>query len=109
MDVGERRSSLTLVLNILKALNDSGFTLAPAVGKYCMRIALDANEPGIAFKFWDLLLRRKTQWTDQEQRFLRERLARAIRSHRQHEKMGDAQSRMMLSHLREKRRVRRGR
>ncbi|KAF7422659.1 hypothetical protein PC9H_010815 [Pleurotus ostreatus] len=109
MDVSERRSSLTLVLNILKALNDSGFTLAPAVGKYCMRIALDANEPGIAFKFWDLLLRRKTQWTDQEQRFLRERLARAIRSHRQHEKIRDAQSRMMLSHLREKRRVRRGR
>jgi hypothetical protein len=48
---------------------------------YCIKSALKVSSPVLAFKFWQLLVERKLEWTDTQHVMLRRLIAQQIDRH----------------------------
>lgn len=89
-------------IDILQSLPDHLAILAraPGLGKYCIFAALRADQPVIAFKFWSMLVKDKTDWDDDEQSFQRHLIAKMIRTHSRQKWLDEHRAQLMLSKLR---------
>ncbi|KAH7914272.1 hypothetical protein BJ138DRAFT_1144223 [Hygrophoropsis aurantiaca] len=75
------KANLHRAWNVITSADQSNILCTPNMGKYCIFAALQVGEPAMAFKFWDFLVKQKSQWDDREQIFLRRLLAVSIRKH----------------------------
>ncbi|THH19099.1 hypothetical protein EW146_g2011 [Bondarzewia mesenterica] len=73
------RENLRRSIAIIEANLDAPHLPTPNMGKFCANEALDAYDPVLAFRFWRLLVKSKTEWDDPEQRIQRASIARGIR------------------------------
>jgi hypothetical protein len=74
-------ANLERALEIIQSLTQSKFICSPNTGKYCIAASLKVQNPGLAFKFWTLLVRKKLEWTDPHHSNLRVQIAIQIRKH----------------------------
>jgi hypothetical protein len=96
------RSNLEQSLAIIQSLADSDVVCSPNTGKYCISSSLKVDDPVMAFRFWTMLVKRKTEWEDREQVFQRRLIARMIRKHLVCGWIRRDRAMMMLSQLRAK-------
>ncbi|KAK7690324.1 hypothetical protein QCA50_006981 [Cerrena zonata] len=85
--------------DLVDSLLDAGFTPSIRMGLDCIIAALRADDPCMAFRFWKLLLKDKTQWDDKQQVRVRCRIAKALRLHRTKRWLNDEFANIMLSEL----------
>ncbi|KAJ6619530.1 hypothetical protein B0H10DRAFT_2216806 [Mycena sp. CBHHK59/15] len=52
-----RRSKLSSVFNIIKSIGRSTVVATPHIGRYLVFVSLRTDDPVMAFKFWDFLLK----------------------------------------------------
>ncbi|KAH7920473.1 hypothetical protein BV22DRAFT_1198875 [Leucogyrophana mollusca] len=102
---GETRSTLKTNLqrawNIIRSSKKPNVICTPNMGKYCIFAALHIEEPALAFKFWDFLVKGKAEWKDREQVFQRRLIADLIRKHCQEGSLDRDDGLMMLRRLKE--------
>lgn len=73
---------------------------SPNMGRDCVSVALRADDPSAAFRFWQLLMKDKTEWADESQTTTRQMIARRIRTHYNEGRLDEAKARSMLRELR---------
>ncbi|KII86916.1 hypothetical protein PLICRDRAFT_164350 [Plicaturopsis crispa FD-325 SS-3] len=95
----ELRAALLRAWNVVRVLADASVVCTARTGKYCVLAALKADDPVIAYNFWALLVKEKTEWGDREQRFHRALIAEKIADHRAKKKINYIQSMSMLLEL----------
>jgi hypothetical protein len=93
------RNNLRRVLNVIQLLEDSRFVCSPNTGKYCISASLRVGDPLMAFRFWKMLVKGKTQWEDWEQVFQRRLIVSMTRKHMACGWLQQDQGKMMLSLL----------
>ena len=76
-----------------------GFVCTPNTGEACIRASLRADDPMMAFRFWKLLVKGKTEWVDGKQRLLRGMIASGIRRHCEDGRICQGDGAMALSRL----------
>jgi hypothetical protein len=96
------RSNLEQSLSIIQSLADSDVVCSPNTGKYCISSSLKVDDPVMAFRFWTMLVKEKTEWEDREQVFQRRLIARMIQKHLAGGWIRRDRAMMMLSQLRAK-------
>ena len=74
---------------------------SPNMGRDCVRVALRADDPSAAFRFWQLLMKDKTEWDDESQATTRQLIARRIRKRYAAGRLAEAKARLMLQELQE--------
>ena len=72
---------------------------SPNMGRDCVRVALRADDPSAAFRFWQLLMKDKAEWGDESQARTRQMIARRIRTHYNEGQLDEATARSMLYEL----------
>ncbi|EPS98452.1 hypothetical protein FOMPIDRAFT_1126436 [Fomitopsis schrenkii] len=73
---------------------------SPNMGRDCVRVALRADDPSAAFRFWQLLMKDKTEWGDVGQTTTRQMIARCVRTHYNEGRLDEREARTMLHELR---------
>jgi hypothetical protein len=74
-------ANLARALEIIQTLTRSKLVCSPRTGMYCIKSALKVSSPVLAFKFWQLLVERKLEWTDTQHVMLRRLIAQQIDRH----------------------------
>jgi len=77
-----KRTKLKDTLNILKSLTQANFIASPQTGKFLVATALQAEDPEIAFTFWQLLVRETTEWNGKEHITQRKQISYMLKQHR---------------------------
>ncbi|EGN98443.1 hypothetical protein SERLA73DRAFT_183450 [Serpula lacrymans var. lacrymans S7.3] len=101
-DKGTLKTNLRRAMGIIRSMKDMEIVCTPNTGKYCIFASLHVDEPVMAFKFWDMLVKAKTEWDDREQSFQRRLIASMIRRHYQAGWLSRDRGMLMLGRLREK-------
>ncbi|TFY82616.1 hypothetical protein EWM64_g1402 [Hericium alpestre] len=70
-DIFALRENLRRAQRIIEANLSSPLLPAPNMGKFCVTHALRADDPILAFRFWQMLVQRKVQWSDRQHKLLR--------------------------------------
>ncbi|TFY72838.1 hypothetical protein EVG20_g171 [Dentipellis fragilis] len=94
------RDNLNKALTMIKANSESRYLPTPNMGKFCITHALRAGDPVMAFAFWQLLVKFKMEWRDQQHRALRYRIGAAVDKECQEGGLGSARAGAMLAELR---------
>ena len=76
-----------------------GFVCTPNTGEACILASLRADDPMMAFRFWKLLVKGKTEWRDGKQRLLRGMIASGIHRHCEDGRICQGDGVMALSRL----------
>lgn len=65
---------------MIKALKVSKDKLIPTpwMGARCAEASIRVNQAALAYQFWQMLVKDKEKWDDEEQRWLRTRISRAV-------------------------------
>lgn len=87
------------VLSVMKGMRNVGLVTSPHLGKFLVYCALDAKQPTIAYRFWDLMLRHTAEWSDKEQVQIRSRLSNRIMELHNRGDLGRGRAEVMLSRL----------
>jgi hypothetical protein len=95
------RSNLAEALRIMRSLRDRRYVCTPEMGKYCIFASLSVDDAVMAFEYWMMLVKDRTEWRDDEQAFQRRLIADQIRKRRQKGSLNYDYSAWMLSQLRE--------
>ncbi|RPD62813.1 hypothetical protein L227DRAFT_599572 [Lentinus tigrinus ALCF2SS1-6] len=90
---------LETVEDILSTMLDLGIIPTPNVGRDCVRAALAAEDPVLAFRFWKELMKDKVEFADGAQRQLRGRIGEQIQEHFDAGWLDEDRARVMLSEL----------
>ncbi|KAI0700042.1 hypothetical protein C8T65DRAFT_658503 [Cerioporus squamosus] len=85
--------------DILSTMLDLGIIPTPNVGQDCIKAALAAEDPVMAFRFWKELLKDKVEFADNAQRQLRRRIGNQIQEHFDAGWVDENRARVMLSEL----------
>jgi hypothetical protein len=80
------RDNLVHALRIILANEHSKCLATLNMGRFCVKEALRADDPSLAFEFWKRVLQPRAEWADDSHVFLRRRITKSINSHR---KKGD--------------------
>ena len=75
------RDNLVHALEVIMANEHSNQLATLNMGEFCAYEALRADDPHLAFKFWECVVQRRAEWDDNSHACLRRRIARRIRSH----------------------------
>lgn len=94
-----QRQKLRDAMNIIMTLTSDRFIPSPQTGKYLVTASLHADDPVMAYRFWNLLLRNTTEWMDGEQVFQRRLISERIRHHHRHGWLDDSKARGILNRL----------
>lgn len=94
------RENLKRALGIVEANLHANRLPTIALGKFCIVESLRAQDPEMAYRYWELLVKDKAEWTDNEQQFQRSRIARRIENKVARREMGEEEARAMLGELR---------
>ena len=92
--------NLTRALGIIMANEHSSHLATSSMGKFCIEEALKADDPTLAFQFWERLLRTRAEWDDDEHALLRRRIAKSIHTHLKEGHIRARDGRKMFSTLR---------
>ncbi|KZT64615.1 hypothetical protein DAEQUDRAFT_601419 [Daedalea quercina L-15889] len=95
------RAQLQHTRDLVDSLLLAGHVPSPNMGRDCVVAALRADDPGAAFRFWQLLMKDKTEWDDESQAGTRQLIARRIRKHYDVGQLGESKARLMLQELQE--------
>ncbi|KAJ7147556.1 hypothetical protein C8R43DRAFT_536430 [Mycena crocata] len=93
------RSRLQAVFNIIKSVGRTTVVAAPQLGRYLVFAALRAEDPVMAYTFWDYILRETADWHDQEQIFQRRLMVDRLALHQKKNWIGEDQARAMIKRL----------
>ncbi|KAA1469784.1 hypothetical protein DENSPDRAFT_835450 [Dentipellis sp. KUC8613] len=99
-DLGAVRDNLKRALAIIKANSESRYLPTPNTGKFCITHALRAGDATLAFGFWQLLVKAKMEWRDQEHRAVRHRIGAAVDREYKEGGLGSGRAGAMLAELR---------
>ncbi|KAJ7459718.1 hypothetical protein FB451DRAFT_1271291 [Mycena latifolia] len=98
-----QRPKLQSVFNIIKSIGRSSVVATPHMGRYLVYTALRADDPVMAYTFWDFLLRTSAPWADREQVFQRRLIMARIRKHLTEKRVKEDHAQVMLSQLQSRR------
>ncbi|EIW80913.1 hypothetical protein CONPUDRAFT_103928 [Coniophora puteana RWD-64-598 SS2] len=87
--------------DIISTLDRTKHGVPPSVGKHCADAALQADDPEMAFKFWEAVMREKVEWDDRKHVLLRTSIARVLRRHCEAERISRSRVEMMLARMRQ--------
>ena len=93
------KSNLKRALDIIWSLKHVRLEVSPNTGKYCVNAALVADDPKLAYDFWRLLIRQRTEWQDEQNKNLRWRIIKRLRQHADAGKLESHQLMVRLSVL----------
>ncbi|KAJ7707116.1 hypothetical protein B0H16DRAFT_1633789 [Mycena metata] len=102
----ETSSDLTLtaklrsVFGVIQAVGRATVVRSPHLGRYLVYESIRGNDPTMAFRFWDMLLKNNARWHDQEQVFLRRLIIRRLERHQAKSWVKDTHARTMIAQLR---------
>jgi len=94
------RLSMDRAFGVIRSLMGSGFVCQPNTGKYCIYACVRVDDPVMAYKFWKLLVKDKTDWGGREQILQRRLIASRIRKHCKAGWLSRERGTIMLSQLR---------
>lgn len=94
-DKDDLRDNLVLALEVIMANEHSNHLATLNMGIFCANEALRADDPWLAFKFWECVVQRRAEWDDNLHASLRRRIARKIYSHRKEGHIGTEDGRRM--------------
>ncbi|KAG2155892.1 uncharacterized protein EDB93DRAFT_1222157 [Suillus bovinus] len=97
------KENLQRAWEIIQTGDVSSVVHTPNTGKYCIFASLRLDDPAMAFKFWETLVKEKTEWGDRKQVFQRRLIADMIQRHCQEGALSRSRGRQMLGQLRERR------
>ncbi|OAX42123.1 hypothetical protein K503DRAFT_854151 [Rhizopogon vinicolor AM-OR11-026] len=97
------KENLQRAWDIIQSGDVSTVVHKPNTGKYCIFASLRLDDPVMAFKFWETLVKGKTEWGDRKQAFQRRLIANMIQRHCQKETLSRDCGRQMLAQLKERR------
>ncbi|KAG2362697.1 hypothetical protein BDR07DRAFT_1009890 [Suillus spraguei] len=97
------KENLRRAWEIIQSGDVSSVVHTPNTGKYCIFASLRLDDPVMAFKFWEMLVKEKTEWGDRKQVFQRRLIADMIQRHCQEGALSRSRGRQMLAQLRERR------
>jgi hypothetical protein len=80
-DKGALRDNLAHALEIIAANKHSNHLATQNMGRFCVDEALRADDPALAFLFWERVLQPRAEWDDKLHVHTRRRIARNIRLH----------------------------
>ncbi|KAF8636002.1 hypothetical protein AX15_000163 [Amanita polypyramis BW_CC] len=86
-------------MDIITSLTSNQFIPSPQTGKYLVVSSLRADNPVMAYRFWELLLRESAEWDDHKQRFQRQLIRRKLNEHRQLGLLGNEEVEQMMEKL----------
>jgi hypothetical protein len=98
------RDNLVRALRTIMANEHSNHLATLNMGRYCVEEALRADDPTLAFRFWNYLLKSRADWDDELHASLRGRIASSIRCHRKKGYIHAGDSHKMTLALRSRRR-----
>ncbi|KAJ7254325.1 hypothetical protein B0H12DRAFT_557493 [Mycena haematopus] len=93
-------SKLRSAFHIVKSIGRSSVVYTPSHGKFFVRACLQASDPTMAFKFWELLIKDKARLDDGEHVALRRAIIRALAGHQRKKWIKDMHARAMIAQLR---------
>lgn len=93
------RQNLERAVDIIRSLTVSKLVCSPNTGKHCIKASLDVDQPLLAFEFWRLLVKRKTEWADIEHTGLRFQIKKRIQNHSRAGWLDASRARVMLHAL----------
>ncbi|KAG1715718.1 hypothetical protein ID866_1434 [Astraeus odoratus] len=73
------KTNLSYIWEIVQATPRTSMVHTPNLGKRCIRASVQTGDPEMAFGFWNLLVRWKTEWGDREQVQLRRAIGGLVR------------------------------
>lgn len=97
------KENLQRAWDIIQSGDVSTVVHKPNTGKYCIFASLRLDDPVMAFKFWEALVKGKTEWGDRKQVFQRRLIANMIQRHCQKGALSRDRGRQMLAQLKERR------
>ena len=97
------KENLQRAWDIIQSGDFSTAVHKPNTGKYCIFASLRLDDPVMAFRFWESLVKGKTEWGDRKQAFQRRLIANMIQRHCQKGALSRDRSRQMLAVLKERR------
>lgn len=97
------KENLQRAWEIIQSGDVSSVVHTPNTGKYCIFASLRLDDPVMAFKFWETLVKEKTEWEDRKQVFQRRLIADMIQRHCQEGALSRSHGRQMLAQLKERR------
>jgi hypothetical protein len=97
------KENLQRAWEIIQSGDVSSVVHTPNTGKYCIFASLRLDDPVMAFKFWEALVKEKTEWGDGKQVFQRRLIANMIQRQCQEGALSRSRGREMLAQLKERR------
>lgn len=97
------KENLQRAWDIIQSGDFSTVVHKPNTGKYCIFASLRLDDPVMAFRFWESLVKGKTEWGDRKQAFQRRLIANMIQRHCQKGSLSRDRGRQMLTQLKERR------
>lgn len=97
------KENLQRAWEIIQTGDVSSIVHSPNTGKYCIFASLRLDDPVMAFKFWETLVKGKTEWGDRKQVFQRRLIANMVQRHCQEGALSRIRGRQMLAQLKERR------
>ncbi|KAK2465201.1 hypothetical protein APHAL10511_002555 [Amanita phalloides] len=94
-----QRQKLRDAMSIITKLASNRFLPSPQTGKYLVIASLRADDPVMAFRFWNLLLRESADWNDKEQASQRQLISQKIEKHQRRGWLDDEKVANMLERL----------
>lgn len=93
------QSKLQSAFTIIQAVGRSTVVASPHLGKFLVFACLRAEDPTMAFKFWDYLLRDSADWHDREQLFMRRLIIDRVERHIAEGWLKNTHGRTMIAQL----------
>ncbi|KAK7048241.1 Golgi reassembly stacking protein 2 [Favolaschia claudopus] len=93
-------SKLQSAFQIIQSITRSSVVYNPHLGKFLVRACLGAEDPTMAFRFWELLIKDKARQDDIEHIQIRKEITRALGQHRAQKWIKDMHARAMIAQLR---------
>ena len=93
------RAQLRNVTELVDSLLLARRVPSPNMGRDCVCVALRADDPTAAFRFWQLLIKDKTEWNDEGQATTRQMIVRRVRTHYNEGRLDKVKARQMLHEL----------
>jgi hypothetical protein len=94
-----QRAKLRSVFNIIEAIGPATPVTTSHLGKYLVFASLHADDPVMAYRFWEYLLKNNAPWNDREQVFQRRLIIQRLQQHQEAGWIGEAHGRLMIAQL----------
>ncbi|PFH53916.1 hypothetical protein AMATHDRAFT_72941 [Amanita thiersii Skay4041] len=95
-----KQAKLQTAMEIIRTLTPDKFLRSQQIGKYLVAASLRANDGGMAYRFWRLLIRQSTEWEDREQVFQRRLIIQAVERQMKEGRIEKGAGKWMVTRLR---------